>query len=430
MESQTGRGDVGRRYLEEGGSEVKLWRYQEEGVRFLAQRVRAYLADEMGLGKTVQAIIAASLVKPDSILVVCPASACPNWEREFQRWWPADVESPDITVVSYAWWSRHSRRYLSTTFDLVILDEAHYIKSPSARRTKAALRFATAAKRCWMLSGTPMPNHPGELWTVFKNLFPGVPRRLKITTHFHWIDYFTKWVATDYGPRPYAVRNEDKLQPFLRRIMLRRKLRDVALDLPPLRVDVQLLPVNDSKLDEKMRELIEAETGQPEDQVYLATLRRYVGRHKAPLIAEIVRDEVKGKQYEKIVVLYYHKEVRDAFRHLFDLHGVRYVGFGGDTPAAQRAEAIDDFTNGEIPVFLAQQTAAGIAINLQCASEIILVEPAWSPEDNAQAIKRIHRIGQDQPCRARIFAVEHTLDEQIMGVLAQKTRMITQTLGG
>lgn len=414
----------------------ELYSYQRDGIDFLWRRKRAYLADEMGLGKTVQAILAAAMLVHngtplDSVLVVCPASAVPNWDAEWKEWWPSDVGDVDVTVVSYAWWSRHRRRYLKVNFDLVILDEAHYTKSPGARRTKAAFEVAKRAKRVWLLSGTPMPNHPGELWSVFKNLFPGVPRTLKITTHFQWLDHFTKWVSTDYGPRPYAVRNAEHLKPFLHRIMLRRKLADVALDLPALRVTTQLLPANDTKLDEKLRELIEAETGQPQDQVYMSTLRRYVGKHKAPLIAQIVRDEVQQQQYEKIVVLYYHKEVGETFRHLFRLHHITFAGFDGDTPTAKRQEEIDMFkaTPGA-KVFLAQQSAAGIAINLQCAHEIILVEPAWSPEDNAQAIKRIHRIGQTEPCRARIFAVEGTLDEQIMGVLAQKTRMITETLGG
>ncbi|NIT75626.1 MAG: hypothetical protein GWO44_01640, partial [Thermoplasmata archaeon] len=148
---------------------MKLYDYQEEGVRFLASRRRAYLADVPGLGKTAQAIMAAKKVRARSILVVCPAVAIPVWNEEFQKWWPR--RRGELEIISY---NKLARPGAMTPqgLDLVILDEAHYTKSPDALRTKAALLAAQGAKRAWLLSGSPMPNNPSELYTVFDYLWP------------------------------------------------------------------------------------------------------------------------------------------------------------------------------------------------------------------------------------------------------------------
>lgn len=387
---------------------LKPFPYQKEGIDFLARRNKAYLADQMGLGKTIQAVMAAREVGATRPLVICPASLVPNWEREWEKW--GGPGTPDI--VSYSSLHRAGSRY-----DLVIADEAHYMKTPSAQRTRAGLRLARTAQRAWLLSGTPMPNHPGELWAPMKALWPEKPAALGIHNGATWLQRFCLTRDTPYGPKPYAVRNGKILREMLRGVMLRRRLDEVALDLPPLRVTLQTLLTPESVRRElgSDREVLEEE--------YTSTLRRLLGEAKAPLVADQIIEELQDGAYSHIVVLYYHRKVGALLEQAFARSGVSTVGFHGGTPPGERQLAVDTFQAGDATVFLAQQTAAGVGITLTQATEIVLVEPAWSPDDNDQAIKRIHRIGQDKPCRARIFALSKTLDDAIMGTLAQKMRM-------
>ena len=381
--------------------------YQKVGADFLADKARGYLADGMGLGKTVQAVLAAQQVNAQRSLVICPASVVPGWEKAWGDWnGPGAVD-----VVSYSSLHRAGRKY-----DLVIADEAHYMKTPSAQRTRAGFKLARAAERAWLLSGTPMPNHPGELWAPVKHLWPELAASLGIHTGASWLDRFCMTRDTQYGPKPYAVRNGPVLRELLKHFMIRRKLEDVALDLPPLRVDVQRIPAS----AEQKKALA---GGAPEESEYTSTLRRILGERKAGPIAEIIIEELQDHAYGSIVVLYYHRAVGLMLQSLFATAGVTTTGFHGGTPSGERQKAIESFQNGEAQVFLAQQTAAGVGITLTRATELVLVEPAWSPDDNDQAIKRIHRIGQEHPCRARIFAFADTLDDAIMGTLAQKMRM-------
>jgi len=407
----------------------ELYPYQEEGVRFLLNHDRAYLADEMGLGKTVQAARAAYYYTNGrgghvNALVIAPASALENWRREWKEWGPPG----NFAAISYSSRALRDGTARGGDWDVVILDEAHYVKNPRAKRTLAALNVARSAPRTWLLSGTPMPNHPGELWAPIRALWPEVPARLGVKSHWGWFTKFNHWTQTRYGPRPYGVKNADILREELRNFMLRRRLEDVALDLPPLRVDVSLLPKDagfETALEragvdpENLMKRLEAEDT---EEGSTSRLRRLLGEYKAPRIGEILLKELDDRAYPKIVVLAYHRAVMGRLRGQLSPHGV--VGFHGGTPPAERQEAIDTFREDPtVRVFLAQQTAAGIAINLQMASEIVLVEPDWTPNGNAQAIKRIHRIGQDRPCRARIFAVAGSLDEGLMRTVATKTRI-------
>jgi SWI/SNF-related matrix-associated actin-dependent regulator of chromatin subfamily A-like protein 1 len=395
---------------------MDLYPYQQTGASFLMEHARAYLADEMGLGKCAQAVTAARRlgITRAGTLIVCPASVVPTWPYEWALW--GGTGEPE--VVSYTTLARDPARYAMNR-RLVILDEAHYAKSPTAKRTRASLRVAAMADRAWLLSGTPMPNHTGELFAPVRALWPDVCERHGATRYTNWLYEFNYVRMTKYGPRPYAVRNGKVLRAELQRFMLRRRLEDVGLELPPLRVHGHRLPQ-----DPTVKAALEASgyaDMEADEEAYTSVLRRLLGEAKAGPIAAQIADELEAGAYQKIVVLYYHHSVRDILRERLAIYDV--VGFDGSTPQGKRQEAIDAFQTGTARVFLAQQQSAGVGITLTAASEIVLVEPAWSPDDNIQAIKRIHRIGQDAPCRARIFMVSGTLDEAVMGTALNKLRM-------
>jgi SNF2 family DNA or RNA helicase len=380
----------------------------------------------MGLGKTVQAIEAARRLEVRRPIVVCPASAVENWRREWRRW----GSGVRLGITSYSRLIRHHKRVKRGRWDLVILDEAHYCKTPSAQRARRALELARDSDNAWLLSGTPMPNDSGELWAPFKYLWPEFPAQYGITQKVQWLDAFAKCRQTRYGAQPYAVKNAHLLKPFLHKIMLRRKWQEVGLDLPPLRIDTQLLDP-DPEFADRIAEMtagvgldyiMEASSDDP----HVSRLRHFLGLYKGEKVAKLLVEEIRDGAYDKIVVLAHHHDTLDQIEQALAGAQIEHVGFRGSTPQSRRQRAIDDFKGTKVPVFVAQQGAAGIAINLQNAHEIVLVEPSWSPSDNAQAIKRIHRIGQEEPCRARVFAVPDTLDDRIMERLAQKLRMITE----
>lgn len=401
---------------------MDLYPYQLDGVAFLVSRDRGYLADEMGLGKTTQACAACQYLDLKRVLVIAPASTLPNWRYEFESWGPRGAT---LTAVSYDRLSRNRDNYSGKDYDVVILDEAHYCKSRRAKRSRAALSIAAEAPRAWLLSGTPMPNHPGELWYPLRMLWPDLVDK----NYQKFFDRFVIWRATEWGPKPVGLKDKAGLRELLRQVMMRRTVDSVGVQLPPLRVDVQLTPRMDLEeyLGEDAPVLAALAAEERADEASLSRLRKLLGVAKAPFVASVLKDELESGAYGKLVVLAHHRDVLDLLEDaLSDLGVVRVDGSSTDR---QREQAIDGFrADPSKRVFLGQQTAAGTGVNLQVANELVLLEPSWVPAENHQAIKRIHRIGSNQPCRARIFAISDTLDEAVMRTIANKTRMIDALL--
>ena len=385
---------------------MKLYDFQaEEGVPFLLAEPHRYLAYGCGLGKTPTACVAAKELGLTFVNLIAPASALENWMREWSEWGP---KQGILRLSSFA--SRSGLREMRDDLAaLTIVDEAHYCKTPSAQRTIAAMWVARQSPRSWLLSGTPMPNHPGELYAPIAALWPEELSRHGIKNYTQWFDRYCLWYRTQYGKKVYGVKNAHEIREWQARAMLRRKLDDVALDLPPLRVTLHRLP-RDTKFAAKI-------TGEE-----TSTQRRLLGEYKAPLIAKQIDRELADGAYDKIVIGAYHHDTLNRLRK--DLAKYKPTGFDGTTPVKKRQPIIDEWTrNKDQRVLVVQQTAGGVALNLQAAPEIVLAEPDWVPDVNAQFIKRIHRIGQDKPCRARLFTVPGTQDDAVMSGLAKKIAM-------
>lgn len=435
-----------------------LYPYQEEGARWLSTKRFALLADEMRLGKTPQAIRAADLVMARSILVVCPAVARMNWAREFERFStrPRDVTvllssriskpvSP-VCVTSYDILSAASP--IGSKWDLVILDECHYLKNRKAVRTKAVFGkkgAAFGANRVWALSGTPAPNNAAELWPLL--------RAFGVTDldYFAFVKTFCSGYDGPYGFTITGTRNVDRLKAMLAPIMLRRKKDDVLKDLPPIQSSViTVLPTeldigememafqryivsgwDEFKKDIAKEEgkLMPAFNADPEKALRelsapCATLRRYTGVLKIGAVIDLLKEELAGNQ-RKLVIFCVHRAVIEGLR--VGLQEFGPVTLYGGTADDKRQRNLKKFmTEDKTRVFIGNIKAAGTAIDLSVADDVLVVESEWTPGDIAQAIERVRHPTKTRPVSVRFVALAGSIDEKIQQILERKTRAVSE----
>lgn len=420
---------------------MNLYPYQEEGARWLAEHRRAYLADVPGLGKTAQAITAASIVGAERPLVLCPASALPVWRAEIAKWSLRQSER-EWTLVSYGLLQTRGKEYAfelaGRGHDLLIADEAHFMKNRQSKRARSGLFLANRMPRVWLLSGTPIPNDPSELYAPLRAVWPDVLQALGVRSWQQYLDKFCEVKPTDYGPKVFGAKNVALLREYIEKIMLRRTVEEVGYMLPALRIDIEPVDINLVNFAfevegwgidiEFIERYIEQEGKLPPLDEHVSRLRRILGEMKAERVAERLREELEADRKKKIVVMTHHTAVIDTLKA--ELRNFNPVVYDGRTRPGMRGDIVNRFQNQPVcRVFIGQLTAAGTAITLTAAHEIVLAEQSWSPEDNMQAIKRVHRISQDHPCRARMIVAEGTIDEAVLDVLARKQQMIAQTYG-
>lgn len=437
--------------------------YQEKGVSWLKTKTRALLGDDMGLGKTPQAIWAADDLAVRTILVVCPAAVRYNWVLEFQKFSrfqaeivpsrPSAFGFPDVAVVSWDWVARYGGTDLPVR-DLLILDEVHYAKNPNALRTKGVFSkawqerdengnktgpvltgVAHRARRIWALSGTPAPNHPGELWPLLRTF------GATLLGYGAFIDtYCVKKVLED-GTSVLSVRKAmvPVLRKMLSEIMLRRLKKDVLKDLPP--VDVQTLAVEADPDDRAALEAAAEASGaaishlqkllreDPRNAAvhithaieHLGSMRRVVGIAKAKPACAIIHDALETKAINKAIVFCIHKAVVDIVRKALAPFGV--VEVVGATPPSLRKTAVEKFQKDPATrVFIGNIIAAGTGLTLTAAQDVFMLEQDWVPGNNRQAIDRAHRIGQAGSVTARFVHLVNSVDEQVARVLARKAK--------
>jgi SNF2 family DNA or RNA helicase len=423
-----------------------LFDYQKKGADFLAANPAAFLADEQGLGKTIQVIAACDKLGLTKVAVICPAIAKVNWKREFEKWGQLERE---VFVCSYdkMTQSKETRNEIAKMEpDVLVLDEAHYLKNPKAKRTKycygqhcrgdGLVRFAD---RVWLLSGTPIPNDVSDFWTHLKAIWQYPSSFLDYTL------YFCKTWNGQFGLKVLGNKSErmDEFKSVLRSIMLRRVASKVLTELPPIWWQDAVVEVDgwdDNKHIENPKEreavdlimqsaLTQTDITDKLDAItpYLASIRRLTALAKAKPIGAQLREELKDRAYEKVVVFAYHKAAIETLREeLAEFNPAVVVGGLGTN---ERQEQIDTFqTNPECRVFIGQITACSTAITLTAANQVVFAEMDWVPAVNAQAAKRCHRIGQSKPVIVRTFALANSVDEMVASTLGKKARMISEAL--
>ena len=438
---------------------LELFPFQEEGAAWLAVRSRALLADEMGLGKTIQAVSGADRTRAERVLVVCKAVGRRHWVREFEQHGqihrraqmprPGDTIDPTarLVVVHYDVLHRPEilKQLIRLRFDLLLVDEMHALKAgQGSLRGQVVLDprrgLAQRARSTWGLSGTPAPNHAGDLHPWLSSLHPHLLGERLAGSYDQFLQHYCRAEQTPYGWRVRGNRKDriKELKGMLSGVMLRRKRVDVLPDLPPLRVDTVALDpdtrssvaqleahpdmqaVRDVLLSLDVDENPEAATRAWEND--LSTLRRFTGLAKVRSMIDLLKSELEGT--DKIVVMGWHPEALDLLAE--GLREYQPVVVHGRTAPDEKEQAEEAFqTDPDRRVFVGNILSAGTTITLTAAHRLIFMESSWVPGENEQALLRILRIGQEHPCEVSFAYLPDSIDEIIQSVAARKAGMLT-----
>ena len=440
--------------------QAELRDYQTEGFRWAARLahwgVGACLADDMGLGKTVQALALVLDRAPDGpALVVAPTSVCMNWIDETRRFAPTlrailfgpgdrekmltDLRPFDLVVCSYGLLYQEEKQLTAVTWQTIVLDEAQAIKNMATRRSQAAMKLQGEFKM--ITTGTPIENHLGELWNLFRFINPGLLGSVK--------QFDEQFAIPIEKHRDKDARNRLKrlLQPFI----LRRTKSQVLEELPP-RTEI-LLRV---ELSREEMALYEALRRQAVDK--LADSEAAAGQRHVQILAEIMKLrrvccharlvlpdapptsaklEVFGETLEELLENRHKALVFSQFvdhlsivRRYLDDRGVSYQYLDGRTPVRERKKRVDAFQSGQGDLFLISLRAGGQGLNLTAADYVIHLDPWWNPAVEDQASDRVHRIGQERPVTIYRLVARDTIEEKIVDLHARKRDLADSLLEG
>ena len=430
--------------------QASLRDYQEKGVRWL-QMLHHYgfggiLADDMGLGKTLQTIafLTSQVTEDSRVLILAPSGLIYNWADEFRKFAPQlDLavvhglkanreailsENHQIYVTSYATFRQDSELYQEMAFDFLFLDEAQVMKNAQTKIAQSLRQFVVPA--VFALSGTPIENHLGELWSIFQIVLPGLLPSKK---------EFMKLPA-------------DRVAQFIKPFVMRRKKEEVLTELPDL-IEV----VYKNELEDQQKAIYLAQLQQMRERLAQVTDQEFQ-RSRVEILSGLMRlrqicdtpalfmDDYQGASGKldslrdlllqvadgghRVLIFSQFKGMLEKIeKELPDL-GLTSFKITGSTPAQDRQEMTKAFNQGERDAFLISLKAGGVGLNLTGADTVILVDLWWNPAVEAQAIGRAHRMGQEQMVEVYRLITKGTIEEKIQELQEQKKHLVSQVLDG
>ena len=430
--------------------QASLRDYQEKGVRWL-QMLHHYgfggiLADDMGLGKTLQTIafLTSQVTEHSRVLILAPSGLIYNWADEFRKFAPQlDLavvhglkanreailsENHQIYVTSYATFRQDSELYQEMAFDFLFLDEAQVMKNAQTKIAQSLRQFVVPA--VFALSGTPIENHLGELWSIFQIVLPGLLPSKK---------EFMKLPA-------------DRVAQFIKPFVMRRKKEEVLTELPDL-IEV----VYKNELEDQQRAIYLAQLQQMRDRLAQVTDQEFQ-RSRVEILSGLMRlrqicdtpalfmDNYQGDSGKldslrdlllqvadgghRVLIFSQFKGMLEKIEQELPNLGLTSFKITGSTPAQDRQEMTKIFNQGERDIFLISLKAGGVGLNLTGADTVILVDLWWNPAVEAQAIGRAHRMGQERKVEVYRLITRGTIEEKIQELQEQKKHLVSQVLDG
>ena len=441
--------------------------YQQHGLDWL-QFLRTHglagiLADDMGLGKTLQTLAhiqaekeAGRLNRP--ALVVAPVSLMGNWQREAARFCPElntlvlhgadrhdradDMAHADLVIAPYSLLHRDRERWLNQPWHLVVLDEAQNIKNAHTQAAQVVTELNTRHRLC--LSGTPIENHLGEIWSLFHFLMPGfLGSQAKFQQRF-------RSPIEKHGDGQRLAQLRARLTPFI----LRRTKQLVAHELPPKVESVMSVELSGQQADlyetirlsmeQSVRDAI-ANKGLAKSQIVfldaLLKLRQVCCDPrlvKTPAAAKVKTSAKLAQLMEmlpemlaegrRVLLFSQFTSMLSLIEDELKKAKINWVKLTGQTQ--KRDEVIDRFTSGQVPVFLISLKAGGVGLNLPQADTVIHFDPWWNPAAENQATDRAHRIGQTQSVWVIKLVAQGTIEERILALQARKAELANEIYSG
>lgn len=396
-----------------------LRQYQEDSLNFILQRDRTLLADDTGLGKTLICIEAAKRLKLRRVLVICPAFLRENWRREVEKWKATHME---WDIVSYEGASKMDPP--KGMYDLMICDEAHYLKNWSANRTKnILLNIAPRIPKAIFSTATPYMRSAADLHPLFSVCEPG-----KWGKFGAFCDRYCLQVPDPYSPRKFRYvgfrkSTVEEVKRASSRFMIRHKKSDVLTELPEKIISMVPLEVDTSSLEDcniPPEEVFKLLAAHIEPAGRLSTAMRAIGLLKVPAVVEWAQN-----LGEQAVIFAWH---RDVLHELSDRLSDTAMLIG-DMPEKERYDVIDDFQAGKTKILLASIAAAGVGINLTAARIAAFIELPWNPASIKQCEDRLHRMGQLNAVNVYRFYAENTIDKYVLSTLSSKIQGEHLTVG-
>lgn len=452
--------------------------YQKEFVLFAKDRKYTILADEMGLGKTIQAIALMNYLKPERVLIVSPAFLKYNWQAELNKWltYTKDVyvvnsKSKELAMLNAGMRGIFITNYdimdkveNSQKFNLVVYDEAHYLKNYEAKRTYNSLRIQ--ADRYLFVTGTPILNSGAEIVPLVVKIQNGSVFQkdhktfLKEMKKEYW-NFAYKYCYVDetkFGKKVQGIKNPEGLKMLLSDVLIRRTKEQVLDELPD-KIRMIIRFDDEKELVDRERELfVKMRLGQlkrntderlagidytefsgmtleekisairkeiakksDEDASVYALIRHLLGLKKVKPVSEYVLDLIEQGE-NRVVVMSWHKDVAEYIAEELKKAGIKTLLNTGDTDIEKRQAYVNEFQSDkqENMVFVGTIKASGVGITLTKAKHLVFAEISYVPADIVQAEDRIHRIGQKADATIHFLIHQDSIDEDILKAVEDK----------
>lgn len=418
--------------------------HQKEAIKLLIENKKFILADDMGLGKTTSTIIAALETGVKKILIICPASLKINWQREIlnyterssyivegKKWEDADfvIVNYDIIKNFYDLKEKENSLISNSKFDLVIIDEAHYIQNTQAQRTKLINDFVKKIDRLWLLTGTPITSRPINYFNLL-NL-------IESPVALNWVAYVKRY-CNGYqfkaGNRRVwnvtGAANLEELRDRTSKLVLRR-LKENVLDLPDKIITPIYLRLKSKLYEEVMGEYYDwydksgESTSLTLQFTKLTKVRQIIADEKIQSTIELCENMLE--QDKKVIIF---TNFTNSLNLLMEKFGKLAVKVDGSCSKIQRQNAVDEFQNNEkIKVFVGNIKAAGVGLTLTAAEAVIMNDLSFLPSDHAQAEDRAYRYGQKNNVLVYYPIFDNTVEGIIYDILDKKKKIIGTVMG-